>query len=329
MLETINKKQGFIIPLIIAVVAILAIGAGVFVYESKKVEAPVVVDTSDWKTCTNIKYGYELKYPSTWNTYSRTEGGYKENVCDYAGGIRIFEFDPHKDIESGYIHIEPTWDVKNNTVEEYGSFEEYLSSPVNRPVGSFEISDFYGEKAVISSGNFESINIYHNKAIYRLNFSIKDKELLKHILSTFKFITPAVEKPIACTMDAEMCPDGSYVGRSGPKCEFVCPSPMVKGSEAKIGQTIVIGGIKITPLELIEDSRCPEDVTCVWAGKVRIKVRLSDNTKSEDVILSTGESYSNFTKGSISFSVLPEKTTTKTIPTSEYRFNFVIFVVAS
>lgn len=30
-------------------------------------------------------------------------------------------------------------------------------------------------------------------------------------------------KPIACTMDAKMCPDGTYVGRTGPNCEFVCP----------------------------------------------------------------------------------------------------------
>lgn len=28
---------------------------------------------------------------------------------------------------------------------------------------------------------------------------------------------------IACTADAMQCPDGSYVGRSGPNCEFVCP----------------------------------------------------------------------------------------------------------
>lgn len=26
-----------------------------------------------------------------------------------------------------------------------------------------------------------------------------------------------------CTLDAKMCPDGSYVGRTGPNCEFVCP----------------------------------------------------------------------------------------------------------
>jgi hypothetical protein len=27
-----------------------------------------------------------------------------------------------------------------------------------------------------------------------------------------------------CTLDAKRCPDGSYVGRVGPKCEFApCP----------------------------------------------------------------------------------------------------------
>jgi hypothetical protein len=28
---------------------------------------------------------------------------------------------------------------------------------------------------------------------------------------------------VACAMDAKQCPDGSYVGRTGPQCEFVCP----------------------------------------------------------------------------------------------------------
>ena len=42
-------------------------------------------------------------------------------------------------------------------------------------------------------------------------------------------LTPVPVQPspgseqVFCTMDAMMCPDGSYVGRSGPKCEFVCP----------------------------------------------------------------------------------------------------------
>ncbi len=26
-----------------------------------------------------------------------------------------------------------------------------------------------------------------------------------------------------CTQDAKQCPDGTWIGRSGPRCEFVCP----------------------------------------------------------------------------------------------------------
>lgn len=30
--------------------------------------------------------------------------------------------------------------------------------------------------------------------------------------------------PVACTMEAKLCPDGSVVGRTGPNCEFApCP----------------------------------------------------------------------------------------------------------
>lgn len=37
--------------------------------------------------------------------------------------------------------------------------------------------------------------------------------------------TTITEQPVACTMDAKLCPDGvTYVGRIGPKCEFqACP----------------------------------------------------------------------------------------------------------
>lgn len=36
----------------------------------------------------------------------------------------------------------------------------------------------------------------------------------------------APSEPVAiCTQDAMQCPDGSWVGRSGPACEFKCPTP--------------------------------------------------------------------------------------------------------
>ncbi|OGZ60670.1 MAG: hypothetical protein A2919_02110 [Candidatus Spechtbacteria bacterium RIFCSPLOWO2_01_FULL_43_12] len=36
---------------------------------------------------------------------------------------------------------------------------------------------------------------------------------------------PQEQEPVFCTQDAKLCPDGSYVGRTGPNCEFAdCPA---------------------------------------------------------------------------------------------------------
>lgn len=48
-----------------------------------------------------------------------------------------------------------------------------------------------------------------------------DEPLLDQVYKTPKVSQPP-EK--ACTMEAKLCLDGSYVGRSGPNCEFAkCP----------------------------------------------------------------------------------------------------------
>lgn len=35
--------------------------------------------------------------------------------------------------------------------------------------------------------------------------------------------TKPATPPVACTEDAKQCSDGTWVGRTGPKCEFICP----------------------------------------------------------------------------------------------------------
>lgn len=45
---------------------------------------------------------------------------------------------------------------------------------------------------------------------------------------------------------------------------------------AGIGETIDFGmGLRIRPLEVIEDSRCPQNARCVWAGRLRLSVDMS------------------------------------------------------
>lgn len=48
------------------------------------------------------------------------------------------------------------------------------------------------------------------------------------------------EKYIACTMEAKLCSDGSYVGRSGPKCEFApCPKEdLIQIESPRAGEAI-------------------------------------------------------------------------------------------
>lgn len=188
---------------------------------------------------------------------------------------------------------------------------------------------------------------------------------------------------VACTMEAKMCPDGSYVGRGGPSCEFAaCPEMPIstvpvnfshegvvtvnnpgqktdipylvyeeagapalsrelvfdsasmcgdanktiscqgisapfeisfQGKRVKVdgvemgamvlvrtmttvedatssasvalkkatvtaamGKSVSALGITITPQEVVEDSRCPSGVQCIWAGTVQLKVSVKD-----------------------------------------------------
>lgn len=51
-----------------------------------------------------------------------------------------------------------------------------------------------------------------------------DLNIIKDKLTNTNIITDN-SKPVACTMDAKICPDGSAVGRVGPDCEFAaCPA---------------------------------------------------------------------------------------------------------
>ncbi len=48
------------------------------------------------------------------------------------------------------------------------------------------------------------------------------ERLDKPFMQQYVEVKPPIQK--ACTMEAKLCPDGSYVGRSGPDCEFKkCP----------------------------------------------------------------------------------------------------------
>lgn len=79
-----------------------------------------------------------------------------------------------------------------------------------------------------------------------------------------------------------------------PKNDLTTPIPTrIKGPENLIsmryGETIEVNeqGIQITFLAIVEDSRCPMDVTCVWEGRVTVELGIEKEGLNE-ILLSLG-----------------------------------------
>ncbi len=135
---------------------------------------------------------------------------------------------------------------------------------------------------------------------------------------------------VLCAADVRECPDGSYVNRTSPTCEFkACPTAtttpqngggpnfptttttLTLGANTLIGQTVT--------LALLEDSRCPVDVECVWAGTVRVKATFKDATYTFTLDKPQTIGFYAITLTGVT----PEKNSKVTIKPEDYRFTFV------
>ena len=138
--------------------------------------------------------------------------------------------------------------------------------------------------------------------------------------------TASTTPTTACTEEAKVCPDGSSVGRTGPKCEFAaCPAvvpPAPEGTVAALNQKILIGGVSITPLAVVTDSRCPTDVTCVWAGEVTLKTKLEKGGVSKEVVLKINVPTTFEDMLVTLVAVTPENNSKKPFAKEDYRFTF-------
>ncbi|MCC7436450.1 carboxypeptidase regulatory-like domain-containing protein [Candidatus Nomurabacteria bacterium] len=74
-------------------------------------------------------------------------------------------------------------------------------------------------------------------------------------------LAPLPNDNVVCTADAMQCPDGSYVGRTGPNCDFVCPDvkPTPKPTNPPITTGTVKGRVVVSPTcgNIPADGSCP------------------------------------------------------------------------
>jgi hypothetical protein len=106
-------------------------------------------------------------------------------------------------------------------------------------------------------------------------------------------------------------------------CASTSPSAHRGITYAKLGQTVHLGGPWVTPLAVVEDSRCPTGVACVWAGRLRISARIGLGSGSEMRELTLGEAQ-QVADGSLELvEATPHPTAKRHVEPGDYRFGFV------
>lgn len=67
-----------------------------------------------------------------------------------------------------------------------------------------------------------------------------------------------------------------------------CTAPKAVEGPVGLGQLAYVGGPRVMPERVIEDSRCPAGRTCVWAGRVVLRAIVYGGAWSKPVDLVLG-----------------------------------------
>ena len=102
-------------------------------------------------------------------------------------------------------------------------------------------------------------------------------------------------------------------------CASVPERDYANGPTAPLNEVATLDGLTVRPLAVIEDSRCPASVQCVWAGRVRISAEIGGEGTRE---LTLGEPVAAGGGTLTLVDVRPSKRTPDAIAPREYQFTF-------
>ncbi|MXO58713.1 hypothetical protein GRI89_04050 [Altererythrobacter salegens] len=109
-------------------------------------------------------------------------------------------------------------------------------------------------------------------------------------------------------------------------CETIPNAPIVEGTPAAEGTSVALlqpvraGDVVVTPMKVVEDSRCPMNARCVWAGRLIVETRVDGAGWRDTANVTLGESYGTHGFVIALISGTPEKTTDHETQPGEYRF---------
>ena len=211
LLSVKTTQRGFIVPLLLALIAVLLIGGGAYVYVQFKNFNPSATDlpltqatstsqTSNWKTYTNYAFGFSIQLPSNNNVYT-CEGDLSQPQFANEKSYRVFILENPSDVDliksCDYSkHTNLAIYVRRSSPGEYSDLVENWKKSYGdgKYVTVTEVS-FAGHDAVLNT-KVESPNNYNpykemaiNGGTYLYIIDLyKKSDSLEKILATFKVI---------------------------------------------------------------------------------------------------------------------------------------------
>ena len=98
--------------------------------------------------------------------------------------------------------------------------------------------------------------------------------------------------------------------------------PQPQGYAVPLGVAVRVGDLVVTPKKLVEDSRCPMNARCVWAGRVVVTTRIAGDGWADTADLTLGESYGTHGKVIALAGVRPDRATQTAVEPMDYRFTY-------
>lgn len=105
-----------------------------------------------------------------------------------------------------------------------------------------------------------------------------------------------------------------------PDAPNVVGTPAASGSAVPLRQPVAVGDLVVTPWAVKEDSRCPINARCVWAGRLVVTTRIDGEGWRDTADIQLGETYGTHGRVIALVSGEPGRTTERETQPGEYRF---------
>jgi hypothetical protein len=98
--------------------------------------------------------------------------------------------------------------------------------------------------------------------------------------------------------------------------------PMPAGPSASLGETAYTNGLYVRPIAVVEDSRCPTNVVCIWAGRLVVRSEVRGGSWRRTFDLELGKSQQVADGALTLVAAVPPKVAGSEADPRSYRFTF-------